>query len=187
MKQLVFATGNEQKFATGKDTCLEYGITLTQAPLDIDEIQSEDPLRVASKKGADAFAQLGKPVIVTDDSWSLHGLNGFPGVYMHSINAWFSPEDFLRLTLPLVDRRVTLTSYLVYTDASEQKIFKLELRGTLLKEIRGEDKKQPNHTVIALDSDNGQSVAEAYHKAVSKSGREYAQVWHDFIGWYNKR
>lgn len=184
MKQVIFSTGNAQKFLTAKHMCDRHGILLTQKIQDITEIQEEDPQKVAVDKAAKAYALLGRPVVITDDSWMFSGLRGFPGVYMHSINEWFTPEDFLRLVLPLENRKVVMTQYLVYDDGQSQKIFTRQIEGELLKEIRGHSK-HSSHTVIAFNGDNGLSIAEAYEKTADKSTRKSAQIWQDFAQWFN--
>jgi len=186
MKQLLFATGNSEKFLTAKHTCDKYAIQLTQKDIDIAEIQEEDPGKIASDKATKAFEVAKQPLIITDDSWAFSGLKGFPGAYMHSINTWFTPEDFLRLTFPLKDRRAVLTQYLIYTDGHRQKVFTNQIEGVLLKEVRGTSK-HPSHTIIALSGDNGLSIAEAYDQVADKSVRKSAQVWHDFVEWFSKR
>lgn len=100
MKQLIFSTGNAEKFLTAQHVCNPAGISLKQVDIDELEIQEENPEKVALDKATKAFKVVNKPLVITDDSWAFAGLKGFPGVYMHSINEWFTPEDFLRLTLP---------------------------------------------------------------------------------------
>ncbi len=167
---------------TAQHVCERHGINLAQKKLDIIEIQSEDPETVARDKAAKAYTAIQRPVIITDDSWAFLGLKGFPGPYMHSINEWFTPEDFLRLTLMLQDRRIVLTQCLVYDDGEQQKVFISKTEGKLLKEIRGTSA-YPSHTIMALQGDNGLSIAEAYARTANKSTRASAQVWHDFIAW----
>jgi inosine/xanthosine triphosphate pyrophosphatase family protein len=104
MKNLIFSTGNDEKFITAQHACEQYSIDLKQQEVDVTEIQEEDPKKVAVDKANKAFNSIGKPLVITDDSWAFAGLNGFPGVYMHSINTWFTPDDFLRLVLPLENR-----------------------------------------------------------------------------------
>src|ERR1700733_12593651 len=98
MKRLLFSTSNDDKFQTAQHTCQQYGIEMVQETADIVEIQSEDPEAVALDKAGKAFEHFKQPVVITDDSWGFLGLGGFPGVYMHSMNHWFSAEDFLHLT-----------------------------------------------------------------------------------------
>lgn len=183
MKRLLFSTGNAEKFLTAKHVCDYAGISLEQVAIEVTEIREENPENVALDKATKAFNEISKPLVITDDSWAFAGLKGFPGVYMHSINEWFTPEDFLRLTLPLENREVILTQYLVYVDSTQQKVFKRQTKGTLLKEIRGTSA-HPSHTIITIDGDDGLSIAEAYDRAIDKSTRRSAQIWHDFVDWY---
>jgi inosine/xanthosine triphosphate pyrophosphatase family protein len=185
MKQLLFSTGNILKFGIARHVCERYDIGLNQSEQDITEIQSEDPRAVALDKAYKAFEILQQPVVTTDDSWTFSGLRGFPGVYMHSVNKWFTPEDFLRLTLPLEDRSATLTQLLVYTDGHARKVFTRQSEGIILKEIRGHSP-HPSHTIVSMVGDKGRSIAEAYDHTADTSDRKAAQVWHDFAQWYQK-
>jgi len=185
MKDLIFATGNDVKFITAKHVCDRYNIQLTQKRIDVTEIQEEDPAKVAVDKAVKAFEACKRPLVITDDSWEFSGLRGFPGVYMHSINEWFTPEDFLRLVLPLKDRKAILTQHLVYADGHKQKLFTKQTEGSLLKELRGTSK-YPSFQIITLDGDNGLSIAEAYDLAKDKSTRRAAKIWHDFAEWFSQ-
>jgi non-canonical purine NTP pyrophosphatase (RdgB/HAM1 family) len=184
MERVLFSTGNASKFKHATRVCAEYGITVIQKTIGIDEIQGEDPPRVAKDKAHKAFAGVKKPVVVSDDSWAFLGLGGFPGVYMHSMNEWLKPEDFLRLTVPLKNRQVLLTQYLVYQDDSRQKIFKRQKKGVLLKEIRGTSV-HASHTIIALDGEYGLSIAEFDASNHNISERQASLIWHDFGKWYS--
>lgn len=120
MKQILFSTGNSQKMRMGQTVCDEYGISLLQKDLDIDEVQSENSEYVAKKKAEAAFACVKQPVIISDDSWAFLGLNGFPGTYAKSVNHWLSPEDYLRLMKGVSDRRALLTQTIVFQNNDEQ-------------------------------------------------------------------
>lgn len=183
MNKLVFCSGNAEKFSNALLVCEQYDIELEQAELSIDEIQSEDGDKIISDKLNKAYAILKKPVIVSDDSWEISGLNGFPGPYMKSINHWFTPEDFLRLTLPLEDRTVYLIQRLGFKNESVSKIFIRKTKGTVLKEVKGEYG-VTSHKLISMDGDNGLTISEVYDKGLDKAEREVAGNWHEFISWY---
>ena len=184
--KLIFCTGNNQKFLTARQVCREYSIDVTQKKIQTFEIQEEDAHKVALDKATKAFKVVGKPIIISDDSWNFIGLRGFPGVYMHSMNEWLTPEDFLRLTLPLTDRRVILTMYLVYYDGKDYKSFKQLSAGKLLKEKHGTSA-HPSHTVMSMQGDDGLSIAEALSMKDNGTSREVAQVWHEFAKWYSNK
>lgn len=186
MQPLIFSTGNELKFRLARDALTQYGIKVIQKALEIDEIQSEDAEKIVRDKAAKAYALLQKAVLVSDDSWAVRGLKGWPGPYMSSMNAWLSVDDFLNLTRPLQDRRVSLIQYIVYKDADTEKVFRLELPGRILKEPRGRSEKNPNHLIMTLDGDDGLTVAELYHLENLQDAKG-AKIWHHFADWYKSR
>lgn len=182
MKKVIFATTNEDKFSSAHIALTERGIEIERKAVEVPEIQSENPEEVARDKADKIYAKLKHPVIISDDSWSFEGLNGFPGVYMHSMNTWLTAEDFLNLTRPLKNRALSLTQYIVYQDEDGQKVFKGQVPGTLLTEARGETK-YPSLSIISLDSDNGQSIAEAHANGKVSTKRATVRVWHEVAEW----
>lgn len=192
MKTISFATTNQEKVQIAQTICEQSnsGITVQPIVLEIDEIQGEDPEAIVRDKAKRAFEQYGKPIIVSDDSWDIRALNGFPGAYMKSINHWFTPHDFIRLMHGVDDRRITLHQYLAYTDGKITKVFNNDLTGQIINEIRGRSEKSPNGTVTVLDCDNGKTIAEIFEKS-SQAGlmARYSNrqdVWHKFVEWYSK-
>lgn len=189
MQPLIFATTNNQKFATAEHICTKAGISLEQVAIDIDEIQGEDPDRIVQDKARRAYEVIGKPIVVSDDSWAIHGLNGFPGAYMKSMNHWFRAEDFLNLTRELENRRITLCQHLAYQDELETVIFTNEIHGTLSSEIRGKTD-PPFLKITMLDFDNGATISEVYDQ-----GKELAperiktqpDAWHQVATWYKEK
>jgi len=187
MHKLIFATTNDTKFRVAQSAASDYSIKLSRQPIEIDEIQSEYPEKIARDKAGKAFDILKQPVLITDDSWAFLGLNGFPGPYMHSINEWLSAEDLLRLTLPLKDRRAILTQTLIYQDSSQQKIFTAQIKGMVLKEARGSSPAHPNHTIVTMSGDNGLSLAEVYEsRQPLKKDRQVSEIWREFFEWFAK-
>jgi inosine/xanthosine triphosphate pyrophosphatase family protein len=180
---LTFVTGNAQKFDIAVKVFAEHSIHLTQFEADNDEIQSEDTERIVRDKAQKAYEAVTGPVIINDDSWSIPGLGGFPGPYMRSIAHWFTAEDFLRLTLPLEDRRAILIQWIAYQDSLGQKLFKIEYDCEILKEIRGISGTSWQK-VLTAPADNGLSVAEAYDHGTDISNREVAEGWRQFIKWF---
>ena len=183
------ATGNALKFGIGKNICAQYDIELVQATIDIDEIQGEEPEKIVRRKAQDAHEVLQKPVVVSDDSWAIPGLGGFPGPYMKSINHWFTPEDFIHLTKELKDRRVFLQQYLAYCDGKTTTVFNRDLSGTLTTEARGTSG-DPAFKVVALDADDGLTIAEVYDQGKEHDPERFAKrkdAWHGFAEWYGGR
>jgi len=187
MKSIYFATSNQEKIQIAKTVCAEVGIAVHSAALDIDEIQGEDPEVIVRDKVQRAYEQLGKPVVVSDDTWDIPALKGFPGAYMKSVNHWFTPDDFLRLMKGINNRRIILHQYLAYTDGNVTEVFKNDIPGQIISEARGNSEKSPNMTVTVLDSDNGKTIAEVFEQgeeAVIARYKNRPDAWHGFIEWY---
>jgi len=180
MNSLIYVTGNAAKLRQAITTCEPLGISLEQAVLDIPEVQAEDGEPIARDKATKAFAQLQKPLIISDDNWLIPGLNNFPGPYMKSMNHWFSPEDWLHLTGNLADRTIILRQIVVYQDADTQKLFSVDITGTLLHEIRGESP-HPHCTITSMD---GGKTTMAEHHEKNESAVQQHSAWHDFAAWY---
>lgn len=108
MDTLYFATSNQEKMLIAQTVCSKFNINVERASIDIDEIQGEDPVIIIQDKVRRAYEGLTKPVVVSDDSWDIPALNGFPGPYMKSINKWFNFDDFLRLMEGISDRSIIL-------------------------------------------------------------------------------
>lgn len=187
MKSIYFATSNKEKIQIAQTVCAEADIPVQPVALDIDEIQGEDPEVIVRDKAKRAFKQLGMPVVVSDDTWDIPSLKGFPGAYMKSINYWFTPDDFLRLMNGVDDRKIILHQYLAYADGNVMEVFKNDIPGQIIEEARGNSEKSPNMTIIVLNSDNGKTIAEVFEQgeeAVVARYKNRPDVWHGFIEWY---
>ncbi|MGB4759622.1 MAG: non-canonical purine NTP pyrophosphatase [Candidatus Saccharimonadales bacterium] len=189
MHTLLCATTNNQKFGVGHAWFKKYGIDLQQIVIEADEIQGEDPEVIIRDKVRRAFEAVGKPVVVTDDTWNIPGLKGFPGPYMKAINYWFTPEDLVRLTRNLADRRIILHQYIAYQDEYETVIFSKDITGTLSREPRG--KTGPtNAKVTIFDADNGNTLAEIYDAGLEHEPerlKRRGDAWGDMAQWYAQK
>jgi len=184
--KLIFVTTNEQKFAKGKAVCHEYGIELIQRKLDIDEVQSEDTDYVARRKAEAAYEIVKAPVIISDDAWGFHGLNGFPGTYAKSVNTWLTADDYIRLMEGVSNRKVSFVQTLVFEDETGQKLFKNESIGTTLEVPRG-DSGVSIQAVVSLEPDGKASIAEMINGGSHYDGPAAISVWHEFAKWYAKQ
>lgn len=185
MKELLCATGNKEKLGIANQIVISYGVHLRQALVAIDEIQGEDPVAIVTDKARRAYAALGQPVVVTDDSWSIPSLGGFPGPYMKSVNHWFAPQDFLDLMASKTDRSITLHQYVAYIDATRVKLFSGNITGIITTEPRGTFG-DPLMKVVALDHDNGLTISEVYDQGGQHNAERLADandVWGQLGAW----
>lgn len=185
MNQLLFVTSNELKFIHAQHMLEQFGITLTRQHFDLQELQSESGEEIARHKAEQAYAEFKQPLVVNDDSWSIPGLNGFPGPYMKSINHWLTNEDFLNLTRPLKDRRIILQQHTVYQDEHGQQYFYKEVEGLLLTEARGTSN-NPNETICSFDGGK-HSISELKDAGKPAVDRSVQTSWHLFGEWFNRQ
>ncbi len=186
---IYFATGNQEKIQLAESAIKGSDITIKPANLEIEEIQGEDPEVIVRAKAEAAYKILETPVIVSDDSWSIRALNGFPGPYMKSINYWFTAKDFLRLMEGIEDRHIEINQFLAYTDGNVIKVFRQDIPGNIIHTPRGVNSRSPNMEVIELDSDNGKTIAEVFeggNEEIAKRFENIPNIWNKFIAWHTK-
>ncbi len=181
---LLFATTNDHKFATAKHVCDKFGIEVRRKQLDIIEIQSDNGEEIATHKVRDAYAQLQEPVVVTDDSWLIKGLNGFPGPYMKYMNQWLTADDFLRLTAGLSNRITVLRHSVAYYDGGKPQVFSVDIECVLLEEVRGSSK-YPIFTIASFDGGK-HSAAEVSAGGYTAINEQHT-AWHELCEWLQKR
>ena len=181
MTEVIYATGNKDKFTQARHVCGPAGITLIQRSLNVPEVQSDDAVVIARDKAAKAYERFQQPVVISDDSWAIPGLGGFPGPYMKYVNDWFSVDDWLNLTRPLADRTIILKQVVAFIDGDETRIFSRDLEGQLLTESRGESSYPHTHIV---SFDGGKHTNAEYHARQESATGHLPNVWHDFAKWY---
>jgi non-canonical purine NTP pyrophosphatase (RdgB/HAM1 family) len=187
MSRIYFATSNKEKLLIAKTVCNQSGIDVEQILVDINEIQGEDPRIIIEDKVKQAYKKVLKPIVVSDDSWDIPSLKGFPGPYMKSINQWFEPQDFIRLMHGIKDRTIILHQYLAYYDGQCLRIFSNRIHGEIVSEPRGMNNNSPNMSVIALEQDNSLTLAEVFERQDYELKKRYLtrpDVWSKFIKWY---
>lgn len=190
MQPIAFASSNPDKFAIAQTVCGKFDIEVQQVFLDIDEIQGEDPELIVKHKAQAAYTEYGKPIVVSDDSWAISALKGFPGAYMKSMNYWLMADDWLRLMKGVSDRTIVLQQYLAYADGHQIVVFSNDIPGVLLESPKGKNDRSRNMEVITLDGDNGKSIAEVFETggdAVVERYRNRNDVWHEFVKWYKEQ
>lgn len=184
METLLYVTGNPKKFEDANDLMKSFDIHLEQAVLDIPEIQSDSAEEITLDKAKKAFEIVKKPLFVNDSSWLIPALNGFPGPYMKYINQWFTSQDFISLMSGYDNREIILRDLIVYIDIIETKVFNSDVRGKILKEIRG-SKGRPSDGVISLSA-SGLSLVEEAEKGSFLLEPE-KKLWEEFAFWLRKR
>ena len=181
MKTILFATSNERKIKEAVAGCNGFDIKIEQVKLKIDEIQSHDPSEISLHKASSAFEITKKPTIISDTSWNIPSLNGFPGGYMKDVANWFSVEDFLNLVKEKEDKRVCFIETLVYKDDKQTKVFSKEFWGEFADKPKGEN----GNSIEKVAAFGGFTIAEKRDKGeLSHKVEDY--IWIEFARWFSK-
>ena len=133
MQLPVFITGNQSK----ADYLAKYlNLNIEHTKLDLDEIQSIDVREVASHKAAQAFALVGKPVLVDDTSLEFEAFGRFPGTFIKFMYEEAGSEAICR-SLDTLSRRVTRKVVMAYRNGDKEHIFEASSQGTIADHPRG--------------------------------------------------
>jgi len=180
MKELLFVTGNKDKFLDAVENLKKYGYRAVQNKIDIKELQESDGEAIARHKAEQAYLQLKQPLIVNDTIWLIPALNNYPGPYMKFANECFEPEDWLRLMEGIKDRRAIMREILVYKDGTYEKTFSNDIVGEFLYGSTGNDGVSSDK-VISFTGDKT-SIATARDKGNVSTGSMQGKTSYDLLG-----
>lgn len=137
INSIIFATSNQSKLDEARNIL---GVRIKGTALKIEEIQSLDPVKVATTKARDYFERLKKPIVVEDVSLSFNALRGLPGTYINDFLQLLGNEGLLGLLEGNNDRTAAALTIVVYKDKLRgEHIFKGEMIGKISQEIKGKN------------------------------------------------
>ncbi len=178
MKHVVLVTGNSRKLGEAKAALTDFDIEVENRQFDIDEIQSHDVMAIAKNKALKAFEVAGEPVVVTDTSWDMPALHGFPGGYMKDVADWFDATDFINLLKGHDDKSISFTETIVYQDDKQTKVFSQKFIGRIADSPRGS-----GNSIEQLAEFDGFTIGERQQQGrFSHDPKDY--VWYQFGQWY---
>jgi non-canonical purine NTP pyrophosphatase (RdgB/HAM1 family) len=132
----IFISGNQNKIDY---LSRSLGLTLDHQKIDLDEIQSADPKVVIEHKVRQAYALLGKPVLVEDTSLSFNVLDSLPGPFVKFfVEAENGLENMCRMLDGFDDRSAYGSVIYGYFNGEQLRYFEGRLDGTIAMHPRGE-------------------------------------------------
>ena len=182
MTEVLFATGNSRKIIEANETLKQYNITVNSVKVEIDEIQNHDPTEIAKAKARAAYDMTHAPVVVSDTSWEIPALGGFPGGYMKDISDWMSSDDWLALMARHDNKTIYCHEHVVYFDGESLQHFVSTYKGKFINEARGriDDGESFERTVILYGD---QTMAEQLANGDIASAGESLDHWKQFGEW----
>lgn len=136
MKKIFFATTSEDKINEAKSIL---NIEIEGSELEIEEIQSLDIVKVATRKALDYYDFLKKPVLVEDVSLTFKSLNSLPGTYIKDFSKALG-NDGLAAIIPFNGSRdaVAKTVLAFVDEKGKVHIFEGKVEGKISEKPKGE-------------------------------------------------
>jgi non-canonical purine NTP pyrophosphatase (RdgB/HAM1 family) len=130
---VVFITGNQKK----ADYLANYlGYPVGHIKIDLDEIQSLDLQEVVRHKVREAYAKVGKPVLVEDVSLEFQAFGKLPGTFIKWFLEEIGPEDICRL-LDGRPRYAQARCIFGYFDGKNENYFEGGMSGVIAQRASG--------------------------------------------------
>lgn len=167
-------------------TLAPFGIDIEPVKVTIDEIQHEDSAEITQAKARAAYAAVGRPVVVSDTSWSIPSLGGFPGGYMKDVSNWWQSHHWLDIMAGQEDKRILCLEHVAYCDGDRVEHFETVYEGRFIDEARGRmDDAESFERVVILYGDK--TMAEQLAAGDVASAGETLGHWQQFGQWYSER
>lgn len=132
-----FVSSNDEKFREIR-SALEACITVERVLLDLPEIQSINPARVAAFKAREAYGQIGHgQVLVEDTGLGIDAWNGYPGALIKWVLGAINEEGLCRQLNAWENRRATATVVLCLFDGEHLNTFMGQTTGLITTTPRG--------------------------------------------------
>lgn len=131
-----FITGNQNK---ADYFSRQMGLAIPHAKIDLDELQSTDLHVIVKHKLEQAYAEVGRPVLVEDVSLSFNALGDLPGPYIKWFVEHAGEEACCRMLDGFNDRRAIIRCTFGYYDVNRIEFFDSELPGTISEAPRGKN------------------------------------------------
>lgn len=133
--KLIFATSNQNKIDEVKRIT---NLEIEGTSLEIEEIQSLDPVKVAVEKAKAYFNELKIPLLVEDTSLSFNGLGGLPGPYINDFAKALGNNGLIELLQNRDNRRaVAQVTFALILDENTIHTFEGKVEGVITNEEKG--------------------------------------------------
>jgi non-canonical purine NTP pyrophosphatase (RdgB/HAM1 family) len=130
----VFVTGNRNKAEEARRIV---GRSLGVEEVELPEIQSLDPRQVLRAKAREAWARLGRPLVVEETSLELEALGGFPGPLVKWMLEAAGPEGIARCAHGMDNPAAVARCLVLHFDGEREVVGEGLESGTLVLPARG--------------------------------------------------
>lgn len=131
---IVYVTGNPSK---AKYFSRIIGTLIEHHGVDVQEIQSLNPVEVVKHKAKSAYDVLKKPVLVEDTSLSFNALGRLPGTFIKFFHSELGSEGLCRLIDSHEDKSAVINVVFCYYDGADYTIFERTTEGSISSSPKG--------------------------------------------------
>ncbi len=132
---IYFATSNPNKLREIQALLHQ---PVEQVQIDLVEVQAVHVEEVIEQKSREAYAKLGRPVLVEDTGLAIHAWNGLPGALVRWFLKTVGPAGICQMLDPFPDRAATAKTCLGLFDGTQARIFTGQIDGVIASFPRGE-------------------------------------------------
>jgi len=137
--KLYFVSSNEEKYREMRGALETCPVEAERVVLDLPEIQSINPVEVASYKARRAYDHLRSGLVLVEDTGlAIHAWNGYPGALIKWVLGAVGEAGLCRQLDAWPDRRVTATVALCLFGGQDMLTFTGQTQGIITPEPRGE-------------------------------------------------
>lgn len=131
MNKILLVTGSAHKLEEWQ-RLMPPEITLDSVNLDLDELQSDDPMVIATDKAKRAYQEVGQPVIIEDVSAGLVELEGLPGPFIKFFIKRLGQDALYQLAGRKDGSAAIVSCVAVYYDGAMLLSVKADVKGTIV-------------------------------------------------------
>lgn len=136
MNKIIFVTTNKGKLQEARGIL---GVEVEGLELEIDEVQTLDPVECVEKKAEAAYAKAKQAILVEDTCLFFEAWNGLPGVFINYFMKTLDNEGLIRLMKGEKNREAKAQAAFCYFDGEEKITAIGEIKGTISEKPRGDN------------------------------------------------
>jgi len=171
---LYFVSTNKGKFEIIQKVLQQYGIELTQKPIELDEPESDNLKEVALGKARQAFEKLRQPLIVEDTGFFLEAYKGFPAQHTKWAFKKIGFDGFFKL-LSGKSRNAFFQTVICFIDNDGYQLFEGKWEGKVSKKVsEKESPTLPFAKVFIPEGEKKTAIELSMEKRVNQSQRGIA-------------
>lgn len=189
MENLTYVTGNYGKYVSVKERFEKENINIDYFKCDLEEPDINDIKYISKVKAKEAYNQVKSPVFVADSGFYIEAYPNnpnYPGAFVKRSGISSNIKELLETMKDVENRKCYFLDCLTFFDGEEYHQFFGICKGTLSKEIKGEDRKRAwsNLWLVFIPDNCTKTLAEMTDEERNNRPDNRTSATEEFIKWY---